>query len=162
MTVMICYIGLGSNLENPVVQLNEARLAINENPLFEEMAYSSLYVSKPMGPQDQPDYVNSVMAVATNLSPMSLLKTLQTIENEQGRVRQQRWGARTLDLDILLYGHLMIELAELTIPHIGISQREFVLYPLAEIAADLVIPNLGKVADLVAACPQNSMEKIAA
>jgi len=162
MTVRICYIGLGSNLENPVEQLNEARLAINEHPQLEEMAYSSLYASKPMGPQDQPDYVNSVMAISTNLQPMTLLKTLQSIENEQGRVRKQRWGARTLDLDILLYGNQVIELPELTIPHIGMRQREFVLYPLAEIAADLVIPNLGKLTDLVAACPQNSIEKIAA
>jgi 2-amino-4-hydroxy-6-hydroxymethyldihydropteridine diphosphokinase len=148
------YIGLGSNLESPITQINSARLAIGLLELTEELAFSSLYASPPMGPQDQPDYVNAVMAVTTGLSPLDLLHALQAIELEHGRVRGvQRWGARTLDLDLLLYGDQQISTEELTVPHKGIAERAFVLYPLNECNPNLVIPGKGKLSDLLAHCP---------
>ncbi|CAG7855894.1 partial 2-amino-4-hydroxy-6-hydroxymethyldihydropteridine diphosphokinase, partial [biofilm metagenome] len=126
------FIGLGSNLDSPIDHIKSARLAINQLNNLQELCFSSLYISAPMGPQDQPDYINAVMGVATRLSPLDLLYALQNIEQEHGRVRgEQRWGARTLDLDILLYGDQQINTTELIVPHKGIAERAFVLYPLS-------------------------------
>jgi len=157
------YIGLGSNLENPTEQLRSARLAIRSLPGVRESAFSSLYRSAPMGPADQPDYVNAVMAVITSLPAHELLNALQAIELSHGRVRTGlRWGSRTLDLDVLLYGQERIATDALTVPHPGIAEREFVLYPLAEIAPqELMIPGRGALADLVSACPRRGLEVIA-
>lgn len=156
------YIGLGSNLAQPVEQIKAARLAIASLDGVQELAFSSLYRSPPMGPQDQPDYVNAVMAIATTLSPEKLLECLQAIENDQGRVRKGlRWGARTLDLDILLYGDLHIQMPHLTVPHVGIAERAFVLFPLFEIAPEITVPGLGRLAELVDNCPRNGLERIA-
>ena len=113
-----------------------------------------------MGPQDQPDYVNAVMAVATDLSPIELLRALQVIENSHGRVRGERWGSRTLDLDILLYGDQIIALPDLTVPHIGLTERAFVLYPLYEIAPQLIIPNKGRLVDLLKNCPLAGLTRL--
>jgi 2-amino-4-hydroxy-6-hydroxymethyldihydropteridine diphosphokinase len=114
-----------------------------------------------MGPQDQPDYVNAVMAVETCLTPVDLLHCLQHIEKKHGRVRLgERWGARTLDLDVLIYGESILDLPELTVPHIGIAERSFVLYPLYEIAPQLLIPGKGIVADLIANCPLAGLERL--
>lgn len=157
---VIAYIGLGSNLENPSEQIHSACAAIAEVSGIAEQGFSSLYHSAPMGPQDQPDYVNAVMAVATELPPMELLRALQAIENSHGRVRAKRWGARTLDLDILLYGDQVIELPDLTIPHIGMTEREFVLYPLHEIAPQLIIPNKGKLVELLEHCPLAGLKRL--
>jgi len=157
----IAYIGLGSNLAQPVEQIKAARLAIASLESVEELAFSSLYKSPPMGPPEQPDYVNAVMAIATTLSPESLLQCLQAIENSQGRVRGIRWGARTLDLDILLYDDLQIQLPYLTVPHVGIAERAFVLYPLFEIAPELTVPGLGSLAELRDKCPRDGLERIA-
>lgn len=155
------YIGLGSNLENPVNQLVSARSAIINSNGLEEIAFSSFYSSPPMGPQDQPDYVNAVMALATALPVLELLQVLQQIEYNHGRIRAgQRWGARTLDLDILLYANQKINLPSLIVPHIGIAERAFVLYPLQEIAPDLVIPGKGPVAELVVQCPINGLRRL--
>jgi 2-amino-4-hydroxy-6-hydroxymethyldihydropteridine diphosphokinase len=156
------YIGLGSNQENPVGQLRSARLEIQALPSVLETAFSSLYRSAPMGPSDQPDYVNAVMAVATTLSALDLLKALQAIELSHGRVRTgERWGPRTLDLDLLLYGQEEIVGEILTVPHPGIAEREFVLYPLAEIAPPgLVIPSKGALAELVQTCPRRGLTVI--
>lgn len=155
------YIGLGGNLESPVAQIKSARLAISALDSVDELAFSSLYASTPMGPQDQPDYVNAVMAVATGLSPLDLLHALQAIELEHGRVRGvQRWGARTLDLDLLLYGDQQIDTAELTVPHKGIAERAFVLYPLRDCAPDLVIPGKGKLSDLLGYCPLAGLRQL--
>lgn len=152
------YIGLGSNLANPVEQIKSARAAITQIPGLQELAFSSLYHSAPMGPQDQPDYVNAVMGIATDLPPIELLRCLQQIENEQGRVRKdQRWGARTLDLDVLLYGDQIIDLADLIVPHMGLADRAFVLYPLFEIAPHIQVPGKGTIADLLAKCPRNGL-----
>lgn len=148
------YIGLGSNLAEPMAQLAQARYSVAHLPDVREIAFSSLYRSLPMGPQDQPDYINAAMRIETDLAPLDLLRQLQAIENQQGRVRERRWGARTLDLDLLLYGELQIDLPDLTVPHLGIAERAFVLYPLADIApADLLIPGFGTLLDCVRACP---------
>lgn len=155
------YIGLGSNLADPVSQIKSARGAIAATAGIKELAFSSLYHSPPMGPQDQPDYVNAVMACATALSPVELLRCLQHIENTHGRVRKdQRWGARTLDLDILLYADRIIDLPELTIPHSGMCDRAFVLYPLHEIAPNLMVPGKGRIADLLARCPLAGLKRL--
>ena len=156
---IIAYIGLGSNLQQPELQITTARNAIVALPRVVEVAFSSLVQSPPMGPQDQPHYINAVMAISTTLQPLVLFEHLQQIENVQGRVRRtQRWVARTLDLDLLLYGDQFIDIPALTVPHIGIASRAFVLYPLHEIAPDLTIPGLGAVADLMAQCPLNGLE----
>lgn len=158
---VIAYIGLGSNLQQPAAQIKAARSAIATLHEVNEVAFSSLYQSPPMGPQDQPHYVNAVMAISTTRSPLDLLSDLQHIENNQGRVRQaQRWVARTLDLDILIYGDLQMTTPTLTIPHIGISERAFVLYPLHEIAPHLNIQGLGTVVDLIKQCPLNGLERL--
>jgi 2-amino-4-hydroxy-6-hydroxymethyldihydropteridine diphosphokinase len=155
------YIGLGSNLEAPVTQIKSARLGILEVEGIKERAFSNLYASAPMGPQDQPEYVNAVMAVETDLPPLDLLHALQAIEKAHGRVRgEQRWGARTLDLDLLLYGDQQIDLPELTVPHPGIAERPFVLYLLLECDPDLVIPGKGKVSELLTQCPRAGLRRL--
>ena len=155
------YIGLGSNLDSPIAQIRSARLAIKALDNVKETAFSSLYASNPMGPQDQPDYVNAVMAVTTSLSPSDLLHALQAIELEHGRVRGvQRWGARTLDLDLLLYGDQQIDTEELTVPHKGIAERAFVLYPLNECNPNLVIPGKVKLSDLLTNCPLAGLRRL--
>ena len=152
------YIGLGSNLESPVAQIKSARVAILGLEGVKEQTFSNLYASAPMGPQDQPEYVNAVIAVETELPPLDLLHELQVIEKAHGRVRgHQRWGARTLDLDLLLYGDEQIDLPELIVPHPGIAERPFVLYLLLECAPDLVIPGKGKASELLTQCPRKGL-----
>ncbi len=159
--LVTAYIGLGSNLADPALQIKSARTAITQIAGVRELAFSSLYHSPPMGPQDQPDYVNAVMCVATDLRPIDLLRCLQRIENEQGRVRKaERWGARTLDLDVLIYGDRIIELPDLIVPHPGLAERAFVLYPLHEIAPQLRVPGKGDITDLLAECPMNELERL--
>ncbi len=132
------YIALGSNLNNPLDQLHQAVKSLQH---FANFKISSFYGSKPLGPQDQPDYVNAVACFDTNLSPLELLDYLQDIENQQGRVRLRRWGERTLDLDILLFGENIIKNARLTVPHYDMHNREFVIVPLYELNPDLILPN---------------------
>ncbi len=159
--LVTAYIGLGSNLANPAEQIKSARTAITQIAGVKELAFSSLYHSAPMGPQDQPDYVNAVMCVATDLPPIDLLRCLQRIENDQGRVRKaERWGARTLDLDVLIYGDQLIELPDLIVPHPGLAERAFVLYPLHEIAPQLRVPGKGDIAGLLAQCPMNGLKRL--
>jgi len=159
--LITAYIGLGSNLANPAEQIKSARTAITQITGVQELAFSSLYHSAPMGPQDQPDYVNAVICVATDLPPIDLLRCLQRIENDHGRVRKtERWGARTLDLDVLIYGDQLIEHPDLIVPHPGLADRAFVLYPLFEIAPQLVVPGKGNIADLVAQCPMNELKRL--
>ena len=161
MTKEIAYIGLGSNLATPEVQINTARQAITDLPGVSETAFSSLYRSPPMGPQDQPDYVNAVMAIETDLSPIELLRYLQQIELDHGRVRKdERWGARTLDLDILLYGQQIIDQPDLIVPHYGLAERAFVLYPLQEIASELDVPRQGTIDKLIASCPLDGLVRL--
>ncbi|MGR9014288.1 MAG: 2-amino-4-hydroxy-6-hydroxymethyldihydropteridine diphosphokinase [Gammaproteobacteria bacterium] len=158
---VVAYIGLGSNLANPVEQIQAARTAISQIAGVYELAFSSLYHSSPMGPQDQPDYVNAVISIETDLSPIDLLRCLQRIENAQGRVRKaERWGARTLDLDMLIYGDQLIKLPDLIVPHAGLTERAFVLYPLYEIAPQLTVPGKGHIADLLKQCPMNELKRL--
>lgn len=154
------YLGLGSNLDTPIEQLRATRLAISNVKGISEIAFSSLYRSPPMGSQNQPDYVNAVMAIETNLLPLELLAVTQNVENEHGRIRTERWGARTLDIDILLFGDEVLDLPDLIVPHYGMTERAFVLYPMFEISPDLVIPTHGKLADLVARCPLDGLERL--
>ena len=147
MTWVRAYIGLGSNLNNPAEQINKAVEALNNLPKSQLKKVSQLYPNPPMGPQDQPDFINAVAALDTELEPLELLKYLQKIEDQQGRERNiiQRWGPRTLDLDILLYGDVYLHTEKLTIPHPGLSYRNFVLLPLREIAPDLKLEKTGKI-----------------
>lgn len=138
----LVYIGLGSNLSDPEKQIHTAVEALTKIKCSELNQVSSLYFSRPMGPQDQPDYMNAVVALTTTLSPLTLLDELQAIENKSGRVRKDnRWGARILDLDILLFDDEVINNDRLTVPHYGLELREFVLLPLAEISPTLILPN---------------------
>ena len=137
----IVYIALGSNLNMPIQQLKLAIQAMAELPDTEIKKVSSLYQSQPLGPQDQPDYVNAVACLETGLSPLVLLDALQNIENEQGRIRLRRWGERTLDLDILLYDNQIIHNEHLTVPHYDMQNREFVIVPLYEISPELILPD---------------------
>lgn len=137
----MAYIGLGSNLSQPIKQVQAAISEIEKIVQSNIVKVSSLYLSKPMGPQDQDDYINAVLAIETTLTPLELLDALQNIENKAGRVRKEnRWGARILDLDIILFGNEIINTERLVVPHYGMKEREFVLIPLAEIAADLILP----------------------
>jgi len=136
------YIGLGSNLSDPKMQVSKAANEIANISATQVIALSPLYLSKPMGPQDQDDYINAVVALETRLSALELLDALQAIENTAGRVRKDnRWGARILDCDILLYGNEIIENERLTVPHYGMKVREFVLLPLADLAPNLQLPD---------------------
>ena len=145
------YLGLGSNLDDPAAQVGQALAALARLPDSRLVAVSSLYRNPPMGPQDQPDYVNAVAALETRLAPRALLDAMQAIEREQGRDRRgQRWGPRTIDLDLLVYGEQVIAEHHLHVPHPGIAERAFVLVPLAEIAPEVVIPGLPPLATLLA------------
>ena len=135
------YIALGSNLNMPIQQLKLAIQAMADLPDTEIKKVSSLYQSQPLGPQDQPDYVNAVACLETGLSPLVLLDALQNIENGQGRIRLRRWGERTLDLDILLYDNQIIHNERLTVPHYDMQNREFVIVPLYEISPELILPD---------------------
>lgn len=160
-TFVRAYIGLGSNLADPKLQLMKAIDALRGLPESRLTAISRLYRSRPMGPADQPDYVNAVAMLDTRLEPYALLDALQAIENEQGRVRgPQRWGPRTLDLDLLLYGAEVISSERLQVPHPGIAERSFVLYPLADIAPELVLPDGRSLQQLLKACSAEGLEAV--
>jgi 2-amino-4-hydroxy-6-hydroxymethyldihydropteridine diphosphokinase len=132
------YIGLGSNLENPTDQIKQALWALNTLPATHLKAHSALYRSKPLGPQNQPDYINAVAELSTTLPPLILLSKMQNIENKQGRVRStESWGPRTLDLDMLLYNNRQSQDPRLTLPHPGLYERAFVLYPLSWLKAQV-------------------------
>ncbi len=153
--MIAAYIGLGSNLQEPIQQLRSAVLALARLPSSRIGKISSVYRSAAVGPAGQPDYLNAVLRLDTSLAPAALLDALQHIEQEQGRVRTVRWGARTLDLDILLYGQRQVSTARLTIPHPAMGQRNFVLYPLVEIGgANLVLPDGSDLGTLIARVPR--------
>ena len=155
------YIGLGSNLAQPHQQLRAALDALAELPHSRLACVSSLYASDPLGPADQPRYLNAVAALDTELAPLQLLDALQRIEQCQGRVRKaERWGPRTLDLDILLFGERLIDEERLTVPHYHLQARPFVLYPLAEIAPHLHLPDGRTLDALLKACPFEGLERL--
>lgn len=135
----LAYIGLGSNIESPAEQVRVALDELAMLPLSRLVAASSLYASHPVGPQDQPDFINAVAALETRLSPLALLDQLQALEQQHRRRRQRHWGPRTLDLDLLLYANEHIDSPRLRVPHPQMSARAFVLLPLAEIAPSLYL-----------------------
>ena len=158
-SLQTCYIGIGSNLANPVAQVNAAIEKLQQLKNSRWRYVSALYRSAPVGPAGQDDYINAVACFETRLAPEQLLDALQQIENSQQRVRRERWGARTLDLDILLIGEQLIDTSRLTIPHPYITQRNFVLVPLAEIAPELTIKDV-PIGNLIKLCPVGALEKI--
>ncbi len=165
MAEVSAFIGLGSNLENPRQQVSTALNELATLTSTRVSAVSSLYRSAPMMgsgvPADQPAYINAVARLETQLSATALLEALQDIESRHGRVRSgERWGPRTLDLDILLYGDAQIDTPRLRVPHPGLAERNFVLQPLAEIAPTLEIPGLGELRELVMQCASAGLERL--
>ncbi len=155
------FIGLGSNLDGPVEQVRRALDALTSLGGSRLAAASRLYRSDPVGPPGQPDYINAVAKLETRLAPGRLLDELQRIERRQGRVRGERWGPRTLDLDLLLYGDLAIDEPRLRVPHPRLAERMFVLRPLAELlASDAELPGLGRLDELLAACADGGVEPL--
>jgi 2-amino-4-hydroxy-6-hydroxymethyldihydropteridine diphosphokinase len=142
------YIAIGSNLNSPRERIVEAWARLGELPRTRIEARSRLYLSRPMGPQDQPDFVNAAAGVLTQLGARELLEALLAIERAMGRIRAERWGPRTIDLDLVWMIGPPIEEAGLTLPHPGVSTRNFVLYPLDDIAPTLDIPGHGRVWEL--------------
>ena len=142
------YIGIGSNLDDPLRQVEAAFGAIARIPRTRLVARSRLYASRPFGPVVQGDFVNAVAGVLTELSPHELLAQLNAIEKAHGRVRAVHWGPRVIDLDLLVHGESHLQTEELTLPHPGIVERNFVLYPLKDVAPDLEIPGKGRVSQL--------------
>ncbi len=157
---MRVFIGLGSNLENPSEQIRTAVKDMRQMPETSLVACSSLYKSPPMGPQDQPDYINAVVELKTELGPHQLLDHLQKIEQQHGRTRKRHWGERTLDLDVLVYGGQELNDERLTVPHPGVAERAFVIYPLAELDKQLMIPGLGIAQQLAELCPRDGLEQV--
>lgn len=153
-----CFIALGSNLENPRQQLDQAIESIKK--LGNIVKVSPFYQSAAVGPGEQPDYLNAVFELHTELAAIDLLNALQTIEDTQGRVRTIRFGARTLDLDILLFNNHTINEKRLTVPHPRMFERNFVIYPLMDIAADLVFPNQKAISEYYNLLSNEGLEKL--
>lgn len=154
------FIALGSNLENPIFQIQQAVEELKRLPGTHLISCSSLYKSAPVGRLDQPDFINAVACIETQLAPHDLLNALLGIEHHHGRVRESLNAPRTLDLDILLYGDLSCHDEKLTLPHPRMTQRAFVLKPLMEIAPDCYISSYGHIASLLAACHEQKLEQI--
>ncbi len=155
------YIGLGSNLDNPIDHVSLALLQLTQITNTSLHSFSNLYASRPMGPSDQPPYINAVAWLKTRLTADTLLTHLQRLENEHGRTRLgEHWGPRTLDLDILVYGNYRIENQSLSVPHPGVKLREFVLYPLHEVNKNLMIPGQGTVHRLQPRCYSNGLIRL--
>lgn len=155
-----CYIALGSNLANPMQQIGSAIEALRNLPKSSLLAVSPWYQTAAVGPGEQPDYINAVAKLATLLTARQLLKATQAIEQAHQRRRTLRWGPRTLDLDILVYGQLMLDEPDLTIPHPRLGQRHFVLYPLFDIAPDLILPDQRAVRELRERCSPDGIRQV--
>lgn len=145
------YLGLGANIEQPEQQLERALRVLEEHEHITLEQYSHLYISAPVGPQDQPDFINAAAHINTSLSPQQLLAELKHIEHTFGRIKHRHWGERCIDLDILLYDKRVLDTEELTIPHREMHKRAFVLIPLLEIAPKLTQPDGTPLASLPAA-----------
>ena len=156
----IAYIGLGSNLDSPRQHIVTAFSALAALPATALTRRSSLYKSKPVGPRDQADFINAVAELETGLLPLALLDGLQVIEDRHGRARGRRWGPRTLDLDLLLYGAETINSERLTVPHPEMLKRAFVLAPLVEIRADCALPGGGALNGHLAALDRAGLERL--
>lgn len=154
------FIGLGSNLADPVVQVSQALQALDRLPQTRLLKSSSLYRSAPVGYLDQPDFINAVAQVETGLAPRALLDALLALELECGRTREFPNAPRTLDLDLLIYDDLPHHEHGLTVPHPQMQRRAFVLRPLLEIAPDCIIPGVGAAADALAGCAGQQLERL--
>jgi 2-amino-4-hydroxy-6-hydroxymethyldihydropteridine diphosphokinase len=152
-----CFIALGSNLDHPEQQLRQALAALAALPASTLHRSSPFYRSRAVGPGDQPDYFNAVCELTTALAPLALLDQLQAIEQAQGRRRELRWGARTLDLDLLLYGDEIINLPRLQVPHPRLFERDWVLYPLADLDPALQFPDGTALRSRLDSCPVQTL-----
>lgn len=155
----LAYIGLGSNLEDPYTQIMRAFAELDALSQTHLLQRSPIYSSKPVGPA-QPDYTNAVALLDTHLEPLALLEALQGIEQAHQRIRVQHWGPRTLDLDLLLYDDQLIASERLTVPHPFLTQRSFVLYPLADITPDLHLPDGSQLSHWLSLCPPDGLIKL--
>lgn len=144
----ISFLSLGSNLGDRLDHLSKAITALANQPKIKVLKVSSVYQTKPVGGPEQEDYLNAVVKIQTELSALELLDVTQSIENNEGRIREVRWGPRTLDIDVLTYDDLISADEKLTLPHPRISERAFVLVPFFEIDPQATISGLGKIADL--------------
>lgn len=158
---VVAYVGLGSNLDQPERQVRLALSELDQLPQTRLRRRSSLYRSPPLGPPGQANYVNAVAMLDTALEPLPLLDQLQSIERRHARVRGVRWGPRTLDLDLLLYGEREISSPRLSVPHPQMHQRAFVLVPLNEVTPDLQLPGLGPLSDRLRALDVSGLHRIA-
>lgn len=156
----LVYVGLGSNLQGPVLQIQRALTSLSAHAEVSALQHSSLYQSAPMGDKSQAHYVNAVACFRTALSAHHVLDLLQQIENQQGRTRTERWASRTLDLDLLLYDNEQINTPCLTVPHYGLTERAFVLVPLNELAPSLVLPDQRPLAKLMAHLDTSGLIKL--
>lgn len=154
------FIGLGSNLAEPSVQLAQAVIGLAALPDTELVAQSPFYCSRPVGPQDQPDFVNGAVWLRTGLPALELLDQLQAIELVHGRERLRHWGPRTLDLDLLIYGKDTIRNHRLTVPHPELPNRDFVLQPLLDLDPALALPDGTRIAELRSSCPDNQLRRL--
>ncbi len=155
------YVAIGSNLNDPVMQVQAGVEALAELPDTRLNRRSSLFCSAPLGVTEQADFVNAVCRLATDLDPHALLRRLLAIEAQHGRVRErEKWGPRTLDLDLLLYDDLVLVTPTLVLPHPRLHERAFVLYPLAEIDPALIVPGRGRVSELLAACVDQRVQRL--
>jgi 2-amino-4-hydroxy-6-hydroxymethyldihydropteridine diphosphokinase len=142
------YVAIGSNLESPRERVLEAMERLGALSAPDTLLRSNLYLSRPMGPQDQPDYVNAAAGLLTQSTPQELLAHLLDIERSMGRIQRERWGPRVIDLDLVWMVGATVDEPGLKVPHPGVSTRNFVLYPLADIAPTMKIPGMGTVLDL--------------
>ncbi|MCK2185549.1 2-amino-4-hydroxy-6-hydroxymethyldihydropteridine diphosphokinase [Halomonas getboli] len=154
------WIGLGSNLDDPHGHVERALAELDALPLTRRHRASSRYASRPLGPADQPDFVNAVAELETRLSPLALLDQLQALEQRHGRVRGRRWGPRTLDLDLLLFDDRKMTTPRLTLPHAEMMKRAFVMVPLAELAPELRLPDGRDAASLAAALDDDGLRRV--
>ena len=154
------FIAIGSNLGEPLEQVKQAVAALRQSPHCQLGTCSSWYRSEPIGPAGQPDYINGACELFTSLEPLELLDLLQNIEQQHGRLRNERWGPRTLDLDLILYGDQQIDIPRLQVPHPEATQRNFVLHPMAEIDPTLIFPNGTPMSELLQQCPANGIEPL--
>lgn len=155
-----CFIAIGSNLQQPLDQVNRAVTEIAALSGCSLQAVSPWYRSSAIGPGTQPDYINGVIELDCNQSPRALLRLLQSIENLHQRKRAQHWGPRTLDLDVLIYGESIVDDPDLTIPHPRMLDRIFVLYPLMDIAPDLILHNGLAVSEFITSCPSTGLHLV--
>lgn len=156
------FVALGSNLQDPQQQILRAFAELGELPHTRVIATSQLYRTAPVGYGNQPDFINAVAEVSTDLAPLELLRQLLALETAHGRKRPFPNAPRVLDLDLLLYDDLQLNNTELTLPHPRLHERGFVLFPLADVAPELEIPGQGKVSELLRRCQDQGVERLAA